>query len=121
MSVIANKVCAVSASGFGPFAVVDGDSSFKESGWKREGVVACNPADTKATETRDLAELEFSIVVKKTTRLQAIGELEDVLVQVTMGNGAKYYMHNAWVESTPQLGADGKAKIKILSSKSTPA
>ena len=119
MSVITNKVCAVTASGYGPFAVVDGDSSFKESGWKREGVVACNPADTGATQTRELSELEFSIVVKRTTNLQAIGELEDMLVQVTMGNGKKFLMHNAWVESTPQLGADGKAKVKILSPKST--
>ena len=121
MSIITNKVCAVTASGFGPFAVVDGDSNFKESGWKREGVVACNPADTAATQSRNLGELEFSIVVKKTTNLQAIGELEDVLVQVTMGNGKKFYMHNAWVEETPQLGNDGKAKIKILSAKTTAA
>jgi phosphotransferase system IIB component len=121
MSNIANKVCGVTISGYGSLAVVDGDSSFKESGKKREGVIACNPADTSPVETKTLAELEVSIVVKKTTNLQAIGELEDVLVQVTMGNGKKYYMHNAWVEETPTQGADGKAKMKILSAKSTPA
>lgn len=121
MSNITNKVCAVTASGYGAFAVVDGDSSFKESGKKREGVIACNPADTAATESKTLAELEFSIVVKKTTSLQAIGDIEDSLVQVTMGNGKKFYMHAAWVEETPQLGADGKAKIKFLAAKSTPA
>jgi hypothetical protein len=118
---ITNKVCAVTISGYGPLPVVDGDSTFKESGYKREGVIACNQADTAATQTRSLAELDVSIVVKKTTNLQAIGELEDVLVQVTMGNGKKFYMHNAWCEETPQLDASGKAKVKFMSAKSTAA
>lgn len=121
MSNTANKVCGVNVSGFGPMPVGDGDSSFKESGKKREAVIACNPADTAPVESNVLAELEFSLVVKKSTDLQAIGALEDVLVTVTMSNGKKFYMHRAWAEEVPSLGSDGKAKVKFLSAKSTPA
>jgi len=118
MSAHLQKVCSVSIAGFGTLPLADSGNTFKASGKKRDHVAGSKPSHGGFTEAHTPAELSLSLTAKKTLDTQAIGLMENEIITIKTTNGVTHVMSNAWSEEQPELGDDGKFKVKFISNES---
>lgn len=112
------QVQAASIAGQGKLPISESGNTFKPSGYKREHKAGMNAADGGHTSTPVPAELEVTLQASRAVNVQEINALDDMMITVTLADGSKHMMANAFTEE-PDAIDDGNTKLKFIANEST--